>query len=91
VATVISRQCQIPKPTVPNRSVIDYLTCRKLIVLSPRVSGLVYILVSVSCTFKILTSHIDYEQRVIIQFLYREGVSPDEIHIRLRAQFGDDT
>jgi hypothetical protein len=54
-------------------------------------SGFVYILVSVSCTFRILNSHVDDEQRVIIRFLHREGVAPDEIHTRLRAQFGDDT
>jgi hypothetical protein len=30
------------------------------------------------------------EQRVIIRFLHREGVAPDEIHTRLRAEFGDD-
>jgi hypothetical protein len=71
--------------------VIAYLTCRKLAALSPRVSGFVYILVSVSCTFRILTSHMDYEQMVIIQFLHREGVAPDEILTRLRAQFEDDT
>jgi hypothetical protein len=34
---------------------------------------------------------MDDEQRVNIQFLHREGVTPDEIHTRLRAQFGDDT
>jgi hypothetical protein len=83
--------CQIPKPIVPNTPVIGYLPCRKLVALSPRVSGFVYILVSVSCTFSILTSHMDSEQRVIIRFLHREGVAPDEIRTRLRAQFGDDT
>jgi hypothetical protein len=91
MATTISRQCQIPKPIVPNRPVIGYLTCRQLAALSPRVFGLIYILVSVSWTFRILESHMDYEQRVIIRFLQREGVAPDEIHTRLRAQFGDDT
>jgi hypothetical protein len=91
VTTAILRQCQIPKPIVPNRPVIGYLTCRKLAALSPRISGFVDILVSVSCTFSILTSHMDSEQRVIIRYLYREGVVPDEIHTRLRAQFGDDS
>jgi hypothetical protein len=91
VATAISRQCQIPKPIVSNRPVIGDLTSRKLAALSPRVSGFVYILVSVSCMFSILTPHMEYEQRIIIRFLHREGVAPDEIHTRLRAQFGDDT
>jgi hypothetical protein len=85
VTTTISRQCQIPKPIVPNRPGIGYLTCRKVAALSPRVSGFVGILVSVSLTWRILTSHMDYEQRVIIQFLHREGVVPDEIHTPLRT------
>jgi hypothetical protein len=36
---------------------------------------------------------MDSEQRVIVYFLYREGVAPAEIHIRLKAQkaqYGDD-
>jgi hypothetical protein len=90
MTTAISRQCQIPKPIVPNKPVIGYLTCGKLATLSPRMSGFVYILVSVSCTFRILTSSMDSEQRVIIRFLHREGVAPDEIHTQLRVQFGDD-
>jgi hypothetical protein len=33
---------------------------------------------------------MDYEQRVIMRFLYKEGVFPAEIHTRVKAQFGED-
>jgi hypothetical protein len=33
---------------------------------------------------------MEYEQRVIVRFLYRERVAQDEIHRRLKAQFADD-
>jgi hypothetical protein len=33
---------------------------------------------------------MDYEQRVIVRFLYKEGVLPVEIHTRVKAQFGED-
>jgi hypothetical protein len=87
MATAISRQCQIPKPIVSNKTVIGYLTCRKLAALSPRVSGFCYILVSGSCTCRILTPHMNDEQRVIIRFLRQEDVAPDEIYTRLQTQF----
>jgi hypothetical protein len=31
---------------------------------------------------------MEYDQRVIILFLCKERVSPEEIHTRLEAQFG---
>jgi hypothetical protein len=34
---------------------------------------------------------IDYEQRVIIPFLYNERVPPDKIQERVSRQFGDTT
>jgi DNA-binding transcriptional ArsR family regulator len=33
---------------------------------------------------------MDYEQRVIVLFLYKEGVLPAEIHTRVKAQFEKD-
>jgi DNA-binding transcriptional ArsR family regulator len=33
---------------------------------------------------------MDYEQRVIVRFLCKEGVLPAEIHTRVEAQFGED-
>jgi hypothetical protein len=32
---------------------------------------------------------MEFGQRVIIRFLYREGVNANDIHIRLSARFGD--
>jgi hypothetical protein len=41
---------------------------------------------------ELLDPVVDVEdQRVIIRFLYNEGVTPDEIHARLALQFADDT
>jgi phospholipase/lecithinase/hemolysin len=39
------------------------------------------------CTFNILSLSMNYEQRVIIQFLYKEKVHPTQIHRRLAAQY----
>jgi hypothetical protein len=33
---------------------------------------------------------MDYEQRVIVRFLYKEGVLPAEIDTRVKALFGED-
>jgi hypothetical protein len=33
---------------------------------------------------------MDFEQRVIIRFLFKEGVDANDIHMRLLAQFGDE-
>jgi hypothetical protein len=33
---------------------------------------------------------MNYEQRVIVRFLCKEGVLPAEIHTRVEAQFGED-
>jgi hypothetical protein len=34
---------------------------------------------------------MDFEQKVIIRFLFKEGVDANDIHTRLLAQFGDET
>jgi hypothetical protein len=34
---------------------------------------------------------MEYDQRVIVRFLHKEGVQPDQIHTKLKAQFDDDT
>jgi hypothetical protein len=33
---------------------------------------------------------MDYDQRVIVRFLYKEAVLPAEIHTRVKAQFVED-
>jgi hypothetical protein len=35
-------------------------------------------------------SPMEYDQRVIVGFLHKEGVQPDQIHTRLKAQFEND-
>jgi hypothetical protein len=42
-----------------------------------------------SSTFPLLSPYVAREQRVIIRFLFREGVEPHNIHTRLSAQFRD--
>jgi hypothetical protein len=42
------------------------------------------------CAFRILSPHMDFEQRVIIRFLFKVGVDANDIHTRLLAQFGDE-
>jgi hypothetical protein len=32
---------------------------------------------------------MDFDQRLIIRFLFKEGVNANQIHMRLLAQFGD--
>jgi hypothetical protein len=34
---------------------------------------------------------MDFEQRLVIRFLFKEGVDANDIHTRLLAQFGDET
>jgi cell division FtsZ-interacting protein ZapD len=43
-----------------------------------------------SCRRRILSPHMDFEQRVIIRFLFKEGVDANDIHMRLLAQFRDE-
>jgi hypothetical protein len=43
------------------------------------------------CPFTIFIQPREYDQRVIIRFLCKERVSPEDIHVRLEAQFGDAT
>jgi hypothetical protein len=43
-----------------------------------------------SRTFRILPSHMNFKQRVIIRFLFKEGVDANDIRMRLLAQFVDE-
>jgi hypothetical protein len=42
------------------------------------------------CTFPMLSPRMDFEQRVIIRFLFKEGVDAHDIRTRLLVQFGDE-
>jgi hypothetical protein len=43
-----------------------------------------------SWRLRILSLHMDFEQRVIIRFLFKESIDANDIHTRLLAQFGDE-
>jgi hypothetical protein len=48
-------------------------------------------MVARSVRLRFFIQRMEYDQRVIIRFLYKERVSPENIHARLEAQFGDTT
>jgi hypothetical protein len=33
---------------------------------------------------------MEHDQRIIVHFLYKEDAQPDQIYVRLKAQFEDD-
>jgi hypothetical protein len=49
------------------------------------------IIVARSVRLRLFIQQTEYDQKVIIRFLCKERVSPQDIHARLEAQFGDAT
>jgi transposase len=41
--------------------------------------------------FSFFTRRMKYDERANYRFLYNEGISAEDIHPRLQAQFGEDT